>query len=170
MERYLLFDSGCSLCTSIARRVEEASEGKLIARSLRDPDVRSILDETKPGWRWEPMLLEVDGERRRVYAGVGMRARLVQVLGLRQALTVAQAGQATVVFQSARRRFLQVVMKTVGVLATVSSSTLLFEMKEALAYTTCQCNYSNDTPNALISCKILSSFSNYQLPHIVPLS
>jgi hypothetical protein len=35
----------------MARQVEDASDGKLIARSLRDPDVRSILDEMKPGWR-----------------------------------------------------------------------------------------------------------------------
>ena len=89
MERYLLFDSGCSLCTSIARQVENASDGKLMARSLRDPDVRSVLDEVKPGWRWEPMLLEVDGDRRRVYAGVGLRARLVRVLGPRRALRLA---------------------------------------------------------------------------------
>lgn len=71
MQRYLLFDSGCSLCTSLARQVEEVAGGTLTARSLRDPAVRSILDEVKPGWRWQPMLLEVDGERRRVYAAIG---------------------------------------------------------------------------------------------------
>jgi len=60
MESYLLFDSGCSLCSSIARKVEDVTAGKLVARSLRDPDVRSILDEVNPGWRWEPMLLEVN--------------------------------------------------------------------------------------------------------------
>lgn len=37
MERYLLFDSGCRFCTSLARRVEEAAGGQLTARSLREP-------------------------------------------------------------------------------------------------------------------------------------
>lgn len=34
------------------------------------------------------MLLEMDGERRRVYVGIGLRARLVRVLGPRRALAV----------------------------------------------------------------------------------
>ena len=37
------------------------------------------------------MLLEVEGERVRVLAGLGRRARLVQVLGPVRALRVAQA-------------------------------------------------------------------------------
>jgi|GEM_PF-5118548 len=86
MERYLLFDSGCSLCTAMVRQVEDASDGKLMARSLRDPDVRSVLDEVKPGWRWEPMLLEVDGDRRRVYAGRKMQFRMLRLLGWRRSL------------------------------------------------------------------------------------
>jgi len=40
--------------------VEEASDGKLIAHRLRNPDAQHVLDETKPGWRWEPMLLEME--------------------------------------------------------------------------------------------------------------
>ena len=35
MQRYLLFDSGCSKCTEIAREVEQATHGWLEARSLR---------------------------------------------------------------------------------------------------------------------------------------
>ena len=37
------------------------------------------------------MLVEIEGERVRVFAGLGMRARLVQVLGPVRALRVAQA-------------------------------------------------------------------------------
>lgn len=107
MERYLLFDSGCSLCTSLARQVEEVADSRLVARSLRDPDVRLILDEAKPGWSWEPMLLEVDGERRRVYAGIGMRARLVRVFGPWWALRLARIIQRATVFQPDRRGVLK---------------------------------------------------------------
>ena len=116
MERYLLFDSGCSLCASLAHKVERAADGKLTARSLRDPDVRSILDDVKPGWHWEPMLLEVDGDRRRVYAGIGMRAWLVRVLGPRRALRLAQIVQRATVFQPGRRGALR---QMIGVLTGI---------------------------------------------------
>ena len=107
MERYLLFDSGCSLCTSMAHQVEDASDGKLTARSLRGPEVQAVLDEVRPGWRWESMLLEVDGERRRVYAGVGMRLRLVQVLGPRRVWRLARIVQQAAIFQPGRRGVLR---------------------------------------------------------------
>jgi hypothetical protein len=58
---------------------------------LHDPEIQARLDRVRPGWRWEPMLLEVERERVRVFAGLGMRARLVQVLGPVRALRVAQA-------------------------------------------------------------------------------
>jgi len=87
-----------------------------MARSLRDPDVRSVLDEVKPGWRWEPMLLEVDGDRRRVYAGVGMRARLVRVLGPRRALRLARIVQQAAIFQPGRRGALK---QMIGILTGI---------------------------------------------------
>jgi predicted DCC family thiol-disulfide oxidoreductase YuxK len=89
-ERYLLFDGGCSVCAALAREVETLSEGRLGVRSLRDPEVQALLDRARPGWRWEPMLVEIEGERVRVLAGLSLRARLVQVLGPAQALRMTQ--------------------------------------------------------------------------------
>ena len=60
------------------------------------------------------MLLEVDGERRRVYAGVGMRAQLVQVLGPRRALRLARIVQQATVFQLPDHRLLNLPIKEVG--------------------------------------------------------
>ncbi len=59
MRRYLLFDSGCSKCTEIAQAVEQAAQGWLEARSLRDPAMQRLLDAARPDWRWEPTSLEV---------------------------------------------------------------------------------------------------------------
>ncbi len=84
MKRYLLFDLGCSLDTEVARRVEEAAGGWLQARSLRDPEMRALLDKAKPGWKWKPTLVEVDGDDVRGYQGVGMRLRMVRGLGVRK--------------------------------------------------------------------------------------
>jgi predicted DCC family thiol-disulfide oxidoreductase YuxK len=89
-ERYLLFDGGCAVCAALAREVETLSGGRLGVRSLRDPEVRALLDRARPGWRWEPMLLEIEGERVRVFTGLAMRWRLVQLLGPVRALRVAQ--------------------------------------------------------------------------------
>jgi hypothetical protein len=46
--------------------------------------------QAHPNWRWGLMLVEVEGERVWVLAGLSLRARLVQVLGPAQALRVTQ--------------------------------------------------------------------------------
>jgi predicted DCC family thiol-disulfide oxidoreductase YuxK len=110
-ERYLLFDGGCSVCATLAREVETLSEGRLGVRSLRDPEVQALLDRARPGWQWESMLVEIEGERVRVSAGLAMRARLVQVLGPVRAWRVAQAvarmGGPVLGVDWGRRRLLQ---------------------------------------------------------------
>lgn len=37
---YLIFGSGCSVCTEIACSIEQETEGLLTARSLRDPEIQ----------------------------------------------------------------------------------------------------------------------------------
>jgi hypothetical protein len=108
-ERYLLFDSGCSVCTRLAEDIEQASDGWLMARSLRDPDVKTLLDAARPGWRWEPTLLEVTDGRPRVFTGIAMRARMALGLGPRRAWRVVRLVYRTGsgLAREGRRRFLQ---------------------------------------------------------------
>jgi hypothetical protein len=126
MERFLLFDSGCSLCTELAHAIEHETDGRLEARSLRDPEVKTLLDRVRPGWRWEPTLLEVEGDRARASTGMAMRARLVMGLGLRRAWRTAQlvsrAGVPLVAVDLGRRRFLKLLGGSA--LATVLASLL----------------------------------------------
>jgi hypothetical protein len=98
-ERYLLFDGGCSVCAALAREVETLSGGRLRVRSLRDPEVQALLDRARPGWRWEPMLVEIEGERVRVLAGLSLRA-------LRVAQAVARFGSFISKSNSGRLQFL----------------------------------------------------------------
>jgi len=111
MAHYLLYDAGCSLCAALAREVEALSEGRLRVRSLREPEVQTLLDRVRPGWRWEPMLLEAEGERVRVYTGLAMRMRLVRILGPARAWRVAQLvarfGGPVLGVDWGRRRLLQ---------------------------------------------------------------
>ncbi len=120
MKRYLLFDSGCSLCTKVAREVEREAGGWLEARSLREPEMRALLDRAKPGWKWEPTLVEVAGDEVRVYQGLGMRVRMVEGLGLRRAWKIGKIVREHVATSSnlnmERRSFL----KQVGSLTAVS--------------------------------------------------
>jgi hypothetical protein len=92
-------------------RVETLSGGRLRVRSLRDPEVQALLDQAHPGWQWESMLVEIEGERVRIFAGLSLRARLVQVLGPVRALRVAQAvarmGGPVLGVDWGRRRLLQ---------------------------------------------------------------
>ncbi len=89
-KRYLLFDSGCSECTEIAQSVEKETEGWLSARSLQDRDVQKLLSETRPDWKWEPTLLEVDGQKPQVFTGLAMKTRMLVGLGPRRARRVAK--------------------------------------------------------------------------------
>ena len=95
----------------MAREVEALSEGRLRVRSLREPEVQTLLDRVRPGWRWEPMLLEAEGERVRVYTGLAIRMRLVRILGPARALRVAQLvarfGGPVLGVDWGRRRLLQ---------------------------------------------------------------
>lgn len=86
MERYLVFDGGCTACTGLAQVIEHETDGWLMTRSLRDSAMTAVLDEVRPGWRWEPTLVEVEGTRTRVYTGIQMRSRLLVGLGLRRAV------------------------------------------------------------------------------------
>ncbi len=92
--RYLLFDSGCTGCTGVARKVEEESEGEVAARSLCDPYAQKLLYRARPEWRWEPTLLEVRGGDARVFTGLSMKARLLAALGPRKAMRLARTVRA----------------------------------------------------------------------------
>jgi len=90
MKRFLLFDSGCSVCNTLAQAIEEEANGWLQAASLHEPSMQHILNRVAPDWSWEPMLLEITTRKTRVFTGLSMRARLVKGLGLKRAYQIAQ--------------------------------------------------------------------------------
>lgn len=110
-QRLLLFDSACGQCRALARTVERAADGRLVARSLREPAVQALLGAARPGWRWQPTLLELTGDHPRAYTGLGMAARIVTRLGPRRAWrlvrTVSRLSQPAAGLGAGRRRFLR---------------------------------------------------------------
>jgi hypothetical protein len=113
MKRYLLFDSGCSLCTELAEQIETLSEGKLAVRSLRDPQVQVWRTEALgPDAPWAPTLLAVEGEQVRGWTGFPMAGQLLWLLGPRKSWQVLQLLQeisqpTEIIPNSSRRRFLK---------------------------------------------------------------
>lgn len=90
MERYLLFDSGCSRCTKIAHAIEQEVDGPFTVRSLWDPHIQELLNQANPDWQWQPTLLEVSDDKVRAHSGLPMGIRLVMKLGPRQALRLVK--------------------------------------------------------------------------------
>jgi len=86
MERYLLFDSGCHMCSSIARVVEGECSGWLTVRSLREVEMQKLLAQVDPRWKWTPTLVEVSDQQVHIFTGWRMRLRLLQKLGLPRSL------------------------------------------------------------------------------------
>ncbi|WP_283136576.1 hypothetical protein [Rhizohabitans arisaemae] len=90
MKRYLLFDGGCRLCTSVARGVEEDAGHWLQARSLHDPEMAALLGEHRPSSRTRPALVTDDGSRVRVWTGLAMSIRLAAGVGPRRAARIVR--------------------------------------------------------------------------------
>lgn len=121
MQHYLLFDSGCQTCSSLAQLVADESQGWLEIRSLREPAMQELLNRARPGWKWEPTLLALDGAQVDVFTGLSLRIQMVRGLGLRQAgriaQLIAQFPTASEPDSSHRRHFLKVGGAVVGGLA-----------------------------------------------------
>jgi len=93
MNHYLLYDAGCSRCATLAANIETVAAGRLGLKDMRDTELNALLDQHAPSRKWEPMVLETDGDRVRVYSGLAMRTKMVQVLGIGKALEVARLVQ-----------------------------------------------------------------------------
>lgn len=94
--RTLLYDSGCASCAGIADEIQRhdlTNGGRLELQSLRNPEMKRLLDETHPdGWPWEPTLVEVqgDGSPVRTWTGVRLIPRLISTIGVRRAHAIAR--------------------------------------------------------------------------------
>lgn len=93
VEHYILFDSGCAQCTDVAAEIEKASGHKLRGKSLYAPEAKQWLDRARPGWKFEPTLVDVDSDNVRAYTGMAMRTHLLTFLNPLQLLHVARVVQ-----------------------------------------------------------------------------
>jgi hypothetical protein len=90
MQRSILaYDANCASCSKVAAQV--ASDDRLEVKGLDDREVRQLLDEAKPGWRFRPTLISVDGDHVETFTGPSMAARLVMLIGPRKAGKVVKA-------------------------------------------------------------------------------
>jgi hypothetical protein len=76
------YDGGCSACSELAGRIEEKVGGKLEVLSLHDPLMANWREEALGGDApWVPTLVEVGGEKAKVWVGWRMGVALIRRLG-----------------------------------------------------------------------------------------
>ncbi len=92
-EHYILYDSSCSQCSDIAADIERATGGLLLGESLYARRAKDWLDKARPGWKFEPTLIEFDGNDVRAYTGLAMRARMLTFLNPLQLLKLVRVVQ-----------------------------------------------------------------------------
>jgi predicted DCC family thiol-disulfide oxidoreductase YuxK len=94
MQRYLLFDAGCSTCSELAVTVKEAAGANLETVSLRSERARAWLDRVFPkGWTYAPYLVTVQGAKVNAWTGPQLGLRLARLLGPRKAWRVWSVAQ-----------------------------------------------------------------------------
>jgi hypothetical protein len=86
MKRYLIFDSGCSTCSSLAQSIEKAAAEKLDLIGVTSERAKELLDSEFPnGWKYQPYLVSVSKEGKvSVLTGRKMALQLGMLLGLRE--------------------------------------------------------------------------------------
>lgn len=109
MERYLLYDGGCSTCSSLAREVAAAVGDSMGLLSLGDERARGYLDEVYPqGWQYRPYVVEVGVGGVRAHGGWPAYLRLAFWMGPGRALRIwRMLGGRLRVRRSSRRGFLR---------------------------------------------------------------
>jgi hypothetical protein len=91
MKRILVFDSECSLCTGVARKVCNET-GELIQDvwSLKDVRTQEILSAAGFAGLARPALIEITSEKTTVFAGPRFGWRMFRILGPQRALRLAK--------------------------------------------------------------------------------
>lgn len=141
MERYLIYDGGCSTCSSLAQSIQDAAGSKLQTINIREDKAKALLDRAHPnGWRFAPYLVAVRGGEIRAWTGAGLAVRLGLLLGPRKAWKIRslarQRGAMPAPGVNPRRNFL----KLSGAVAAMAASYLaLRPASKASAYACGSC-------------------------------
>lgn len=86
MERYLIYDAGCSACRQLGELVQQVAGRRLTAIHIRDSKAVDLLDRARPeGWDLAPYLVFAETDRVRAWTGTAAATRLVALVGLRGA-------------------------------------------------------------------------------------
>lgn len=147
MERYLVFDSSCSVCNALAATFQEAVGTKLEAISIYGDRARTLLDRAFPGgWAHAPYLILVDENRVRAWTGLRLAVQLGMLIGPRKAWRVFAIARRSKVhlFSGAndsstshlsRRAFLKA-----GAVATAALGLLSKQATPEAHAVVCECN------------------------------
>ena len=152
------FDAGCTTCSDLAKKIEEAVGDKLEIRSLYDPQVRhwreQVLGENAS---WAPTLIEVRGAGVRAWTGVRMGValstrigpaatwRVMQILGDPQDRPRLGESSSAATIDISRKRFLR------GIGGTAVALGILTGTGNLASAATSKPSVQDDAPEALRS-------------------
>lgn len=91
MERYLVFDAGCSVCSRLAQQVQSVVGEQITIMSIHDDAAQTLLDRAYPrGWDHAPYLVFVNAEDIQAWRGMYAALRLGLLIGPHSAWQVWQ--------------------------------------------------------------------------------
>ena len=82
MERFLVYDAGCSKCSHTASVVRYEARNMLKTLSIYDAEARMLLDSALPGgWEHAPYLVVIEKHGVHAWTGLAMGLRLLFLVG-----------------------------------------------------------------------------------------
>lgn len=82
MDRYLVYDSMCTRCNTIAENIQQAAKSRVTAISIYDDQARELLKRCYPeGWQHAPYLIEVDKGTVKAWTGMTGCIKLGMLMG-----------------------------------------------------------------------------------------
>jgi hypothetical protein len=159
MQRYLVIDANCSLCTELARSTCNETKNWIDGVvSLRDSKTRQMLSAGGHPDLWQPALIETENNKTRVYAGLRLRWQLLLNLGPRRTWRLGRTLASAIVkapglekqrqevaHGESRRRFVGALAKAATMLGVLTG---LGFPKKAFALPGRSGSYSPDHPFA----------------------
>ncbi len=86
---YLIFDGGCSTCSTVATSIEKEAGGKVSTLRIGSEHGQELLHRALPhGHEWRPYLVAVKGDTVTATSGLKMMTRLGRLLGPRRGIRV----------------------------------------------------------------------------------
>lgn len=153
MDRYLVFDGSCSMCSQLAEVIQGAVGARLNVISIYSNQARQLLDQAYPmGWVHAPYFITTNYGTVRAWTGVQGALRLGLLTGPRKGWQIWKSARRSGVRIRVKNNAVtshgvprRTVLKGITALAATFGVTLVHATPAAHAANVCPCYSSNTT-------------------------